>query len=927
MENRFTLLSLIFTISIISLFSVSENAFAENVEIIIPQGAQSQTCADNLNACYNPDTIIVNQGDVVTWTNLAGNPTHTATSTLNLSWPDSRPIPSGVFDTGNLGGGDSSAPILMDQVGTFDYFCIIHPWQIGSITVQPTSSSDAIPPQVSGSTLNIVDGGTTIQTGTDQYEESCIATDETDPENPACTVQFGDIDTSVLGFQSVVYQATDVAGNVGTDTVSTTVEAALVADHSISIPQDSSLPGSEGPTDCTSQPDACYNPESLVVTQGEIVEWTNDDGVPEGHTATSDDGFWDSGILLPGESFQLDTSSLSPDVYPYHCIVHPWQVGTFVITDPINLDPIPQEIQYGDIVVDVQTFVSDLISPVHLTHNFDGSGDVYIVDQPGIIYRADDSGTLQATPFLDIASKVHMPGFFGTQNENDFDERGLLGLAFNPSYNIPGSLGEGILYTFHSEAFPGTGIADFPITMSGTPDNIGVITEWRVDPTTLGTETILVDPNSERRLLTVEEPQFNHAGGMLLMYDEFELFASFGDGGGANDNEDGHTPGIGNSQDESNLLGSIIRINPFPSCPGLDSTISSNGQYCIPSDNPNVGISDELDEIFANGLRNAWRIAFDVNTQTMIAADVGQNQIEEINIIVNGGNYGWNEREGTFGFLDEFALLQNSPTPSGMIDPVGQYDHDEGISVTGGYVYRGNAIPELYGQYVFGDFSTGFFNPEGRLFYSNHDSSMLNDIKELQLANGNPPLGLFVKSFGEDQNGELYVLAGTNLGPFTTSTGQKLGQVLKIVPEGGIVDPPSDILAQILLDIQSLFEQVLGHDEQITHLTDRIDSLESRIAELEASSGGSTENHIDVLISDIQMLVDENMISSKDAKKLIKELEDVEKKLDKEQKKVCKEIKDYVKDVEKLIKKDKLSEIEGQQLIDNAGTILTSCSI
>jgi hypothetical protein len=160
----------------------------------------------------------------------------------------------------------------------------------------------------------------------------------------------------------------------------------------------------------------------------------------------------------------------------------------------------------------------------------------------------------------------------------------------------------------------------------------------------------------------------------------------------------------------------------------------------------------------------------------LVAPDVGQNNIEEINIIQAGGNYGWNLKEGTFGFDPETGTVHvsGSGLPEGLIDPVAQYDHDEGISITGGFVYRGSAIPELRGTYVFGDFAPSFFSPAGRLLYADLDTGL---IQEFKIGADDRDLGLYVKAFGQDAEGELYVLAGTNLGPFGTS-----GVVLKIVP-------------------------------------------------------------------------------------------------------------------------------------------------
>jgi hypothetical protein len=181
----------------------------------------------------------------------------------------------------------------------------------------------------------------------------------------------------------------------------------------------------------------------------------------------------------------------------------------------------------------------------------------------------------------------------------------------------------------------------------------------------------------------------------------------------------------------------------------------------------------------------------------LIVGDVGQNKIEEIDIVHAGGNYGWNLKEGTFPFDPATGTVNNdlSGLPAGLIDPVAQYDHDEGISITSGFVYRGSAIPELTGKYVFGDFSSGFFLADGRLLYANLATGL---IQEFIIGADDRNLGLYVKAFGQDADGELYLLAGTNLGPFGTG-----GTVLKIV-DLCTARIPGDINNDCRVDIEDL---------------------------------------------------------------------------------------------------------------------------
>jgi glucose/arabinose dehydrogenase len=407
---------------------------------------------------------------------------------------------------------------------------------------------------------------------------------------------------------------------------------------------------------------------------------------------------------------------------------------------------------------------------VDLKPSPDGSGKLFVVDQPGVVYTILD-GQLQPTPFLDLSSRVVTPlGIIGSLDENDYDERGQFGIAFHPDFAVQGSPGYQKIYTYTSE--PVAGAADFTTDPPIAEINHqSVVAEWQVNVRNQNE----INPASRREIIRIDQPQFNHNGGMLAFGPDDYLYISLGDGGAANDNAEGHGA-TGNGQNINTVHGSILRIDPVDPALTPDSTdpVSANGNYRIPADNPFVG-TDGLDEIYAYGFRNPFIFSFDSVTGRLIVADVGQDHVEEIDIVEKGGNYGWNLKEGTFRFDPDTGSVSDDLTglPANLIDPVAQYDHDEGISVIGGFIYRGSAIPELFGKYVFGDFSNGFSTPGGRLFYADLDTGL---IRELVIGVDDRALDLYVKGFGQDLDGEIYLLASSNLGPYGTG-----GKVLKIV--------------------------------------------------------------------------------------------------------------------------------------------------
>lgn len=437
------------------------------------------------------------------------------------------------------------------------------------------------------------------------------------------------------------------------------------------------------------------------------------------------------------------------------------------LTNPLG--PIPQ----GNIAVQMKTVATGLVSPVDLISGPAGSNELFVVDQAGMI-RTIGSGGLNSTPFLDISSlmaQINNPG--GAPGlQAGYDERGLLGLAFSPGFNDPSSPGFRTFYTYQSEPIIGAGdFGPLPGTLSAPLDHQNVLSSWKVS----ATNPNVVDLSSKTDLFRENHPALNHNGGTIRFGPDGMLYLGIGDGGTANDSGNGHEPTVGNAQNPNVIMGKILRIDPT----GHNST---NGKYGIPADNP-FASGGGLGEIYATGVRNPYRFSFDAPTGRLILGDVGQNNIEEVDNVVKGGNYGWAYKEGTFHFnrSDGTIDTNTSSIPAGLnlIDPLVQYDHEtgvtpnaNGIAIVGGYVYHGSLMPQLDGKYVFGDFTTSFGAANGHLFYADLATGQIHAF-ELPT-----PLGIYVKGLGEDANGELYVMGSTNLGPAGTN-----GVVLQIVPE------------------------------------------------------------------------------------------------------------------------------------------------
>jgi len=345
----------------------------------------------------------------------------------------------------------------------------------------------------------------------------------------------------------------------------------------------------------------------------------------------------------------------------------------------------------GPVSVGLQEVVSGLVFPLYLTAPA-GDPRLFIVEKGGTI-RIVQNGALLPTPFLDFSAKVSAGG-----------EQGLLGLAFGPQYASTGR------FVVHYTDLAG---------------------DTRVSQLRVSPDPNVADPASELPILAVDQPFTNHNGGQVLFGPEGYLYVMLGDGGSAGDPDD-------HGQSLADLLGSILRIQPL-----------EGGGYAVPPDNPFVGMPNVRPEIWSHGLRNPWRVDLDPATGDLYVADVGQGTWEEVSVSTaaagagRGANFGWRIMEGP-------ECFNPSPCDQGGLElPVVSYDHGQGCSITGGFVYRGSAIPELQGHYFYSDFCAGFIRS-----FRLQDGAAVDQFRWPTLAPGPN-----IPGFGRDAAGELYILA------------------------------------------------------------------------------------------------------------------------------------------------------------------------
>ncbi|MGW8315792.1 MAG: PQQ-dependent sugar dehydrogenase [Bacteroidales bacterium] len=326
-----------------------------------------------------------------------------------------------------------------------------------------------------------------------------------------------------------------------------------------------------------------------------------------------------------------------------------------------------------------------------------GDERLFVVERGGVIRIIKSAGSIEGTPFLDLSGIITSGG-----------ERGLLGLAFHPGYAE-----NGYFFVNYTDLNGNTVIARYSVS-ADDPD--------------------VADPGSGTIVLGIDQPYQNHNGGNIAFGPDGYLYIGTGDGGSGGDPQD-------HAQTLSSLLGKMLRID-----------IDGGTPYDIPDDNPYVGAGEAAEEIWASGLRNPWRFSFDRETGDLWIADVGQNEIEEVNFVPSGTGAGWNFGWRCYEGDQEYNTV-NCGSSGDYQFPVYQYFHseDNGCSVTGGYVYRGTEFPSLEGYYFFTDYCND-------ILYSLHDSSGQWVLEKHGQFSGNN-----FSTFGEDMNGEIY-MAGINSG-------------------------------------------------------------------------------------------------------------------------------------------------------------------
>jgi glucose/arabinose dehydrogenase len=392
----------------------------------------------------------------------------------------------------------------------------------------------------------------------------------------------------------------------------------------------------------------------------------------------------------------------------------------------------------AQVKIKLEEVASGLTHPLALVSIPDGSGRKAVIEQHGQVRIIDARGRLLPEPFLNIQSKlVHLEPFF--------DEQGLLGIAFHPNYRENGKF-----YIAYSAPLRGEAPLERKLWWAHT-NTISEMTVSKDNPNK-------ANANSEKIISQIDWPQFNHNGHWIAFGPDGKLYVSTGDGGYANDWGIGHHVTTGNGQDLMSLHGKILRFDV-------------DREDLTPTDNPFIGRNDALPQIWALGLRNPWRCSFDMaGNRELYCGDVQQNAYEEVSLVTKGGNYGWRKMEADKCF--DFVNPNTHPAScdkAGLTDPILVYKNCtaipqgcQGISITGGYVYRGPHAPWA-GKYIFGDWSKSFAEMDGQIFFGTKgaDGKWTMETASIQGMQPAP----YMLAFAQDDRGEVYALTSISTGP------------------------------------------------------------------------------------------------------------------------------------------------------------------
>jgi glucose/arabinose dehydrogenase len=369
----------------------------------------------------------------------------------------------------------------------------------------------------------------------------------------------------------------------------------------------------------------------------------------------------------------------------------------------VKVVPAFPKLRWPDELSGIEEGLPKDVRPIIVTGAGDGTNRIFVATQPGTIHVFPNDPNVETMKlFIDLRERIH----YRVPQEN---EEGFLGMAFHPRYKENGEF-----FVYYTNNY------------QSKEERRSVISRFRVSKN----DPNRADPESEEIILEIPQPYWNHNGGTIVFGPDGYLYIGMGDGG---DGGDPHQ----NGQNTNTLLGKILRID-------VDKR-EQGRNYAVPEDNPMAGLEGTRDEIWALGIRNVWRIAFDRQTGDLWAGDVGQNLWEEIDIIEKGGNYGWNLREGMHPFVEKGKSEGSAPDPL-FIEPIWEYHHDVGKSITGGNVYRGKAVPELKGAYLYADFVSGTV---WALWYDKAQKRVTANRTIV-------PKGAPVVTFGEDDAGETY---------------------------------------------------------------------------------------------------------------------------------------------------------------------------